>query len=664
MGRFSKEVRMASGLAIMAEIVRSALVPSPADAAANKEYFQDQFIPPVRNNLVVPLDQYGRPNFEKGGAFIGRVENDSEKLPVPSETEQQTSSRLYLIPQVEIDDSTWQQLQALVPESQRVSLLAQDSIAFSFTFEVAGLDTHPDAHLLFPHNPELAARIQALMDLVYQQNGTPGTYEISLLVDHQTDDGLIEGSPTLRMVNTSTLGSETFEPGTQLSIGEDGSYHWLEPGSFEIGGKLIDVQRVIVCPVSAISEFLESYGFDAPEDEDAALMVGVNASGKIVVVTTETQAIALEAMAMMQITSTTNVRAYPNASAEQVGQKQAGDVVILATEADVLRIMGDTIPSGLVHDPENNTVHVNDGQYDWYPEVSVNDQGKETISWFARLNEAAVFSIPTPDAPNSGLVLASYSQGTGLEAVAPPAPPETSELNALNTDWLEVARNNPEVLANIQLSPELEAALQDPNYLQLGYLNEQGEFVGIPIVFNPAGDGEKRELIATDRDIHAYYVIQTPRTRDVILNAIVPAIQDLFENHNSIPNVLPITPQIIVTHGAMEDRSGFLPVYNSNSFDVYREYDPETNVLHINVLTSNDYGMWSADVIGIMANAITQGFSADENTRSDSGWWTMVNPLSNRPDAGYAILATDNELLQAPQYSFEFQVELSQYGLE
>jgi len=656
MGRFSKEApRIISGAAVLAEIVRSALVPSPADAAANKEYFEDQLIPPVRNNLVVPMDQYRPPIFE----------NDSEQLLRRTETEQQTSSRLYLIPQVEIDNTTWEELQTLIPDGQRESLLAQDSIAFSFSFEVDGPETRPDARSLFPHNPELAARVQALIDLVYQQNGTPGVYEISVLVDHQTDDGSIQGSPTLRTtIPEATLGAETFTAGTQLSIGEDGSYHWLEPGTFEIDGKSVDVKRVIVCPVSAIAEFLESYGLDVPEDEDATLMVGVNASGKIVVVITETQAIALESMAMMQITSTTNVRAYPNASAEQIGQKQAGDVVILATEADVLRIMGDAVPDRLIRDPEKNTVYVNDGRYDWYPEVSVNDQGEETINWFARLNEAGVFAIPTPDAPNSGLVLASYSQNTGLEAVAPPAIPETSELNALNTDWLEVARNNPEVLANIQLSPELEAALQDPNYLQIGYLNEEGEFVGIPIVFNPAGDEEKRELIATDKDIHAYYVVQTPRTRDVVLNAIIPAIQDLFENYNSIPDALPITPQIIVTHGEMEDRSGFLPVNNSNSFQVYRKYDPETNVLHINVITSNDYGMWGADVVGILASAVTLGFSADENVQADSGWWNWVNQNTTNNNSGLMIMTSDNQLRRAPDYPLEFPVDLSLYDLE
>ena len=114
MGRFSKEApRIISGAAVLAEIVRSALVPSPADAAANKEYFEDQLIPPVRNNLVVPMDQYGLPIFE----------NDSEQLLRRTETEQQTSSRLYLIPRVEIDNTTWEELQTLIPDGQRESCL-------------------------------------------------------------------------------------------------------------------------------------------------------------------------------------------------------------------------------------------------------------------------------------------------------------------------------------------------------------------------------------------------------------------------------------------------------------------------------------------------------------------------------------------------------------
>ena len=565
--RGKERIAVVTATAIIAELLAGVLAPSRADAA-NEKYFKDQFMPPVKNNLVVPLDNEGRPIFEDEVSAKRNIYGETKEAPVPTETEQRTASRLYLIPQVEIDAATWSELQALIPENARERFLAQDSIAFSFSFEVGGPETRPDARSIFPNNPELATRVQALIDLVYQQNGTPGVYEISLLVDHQTDDGSIKGSPTLRTtLPEATLGAESFSAGTHLSISEGGSFHWLEPGEFDFGeGGIVDIQRVVVYPVSVVSGVLAQYGIEVPEDEDAAVMVGVDAFDRIAVVITESQAVRLEPLAQMEITTTTNVRSAPSASAEQVGQKQAGEVVTLATYDRVVAIMGGNVPEGLARDPDMNTAYVKDGQYVWYPELAQDDQGQATIHWIARLANTTVSATATPAAPDSGLVMASYSRESGdLEAVAPAAP-ESSGLTALNTSWIELARTNPEALRTMDLPPEFEAALASERYSQLGYLSEgeTGTFIPIPLALNPTEGPIRRATLQNRYNVEYYYLSNTPLTPGIYQNVVIPSLEAMYQQRLPELREMPQPPRGHQCHGSEHCLGGKLWLFRWN----------------------------------------------------------------------------------------------------
>lgn len=658
MRRRDKEgITVVTATAIIAEFLAGVIAPSRADAASNERYFKDQFMPPVKNNLVVPLDEEGRPVFEQSRVSKNNdEEGETGESPVPAETEQQASSRLYVIPQVEIDDATWTDLLSLIPEDQRERFLAQDSIAFSFSFEVGGPETRPDASSFFPNNPDLATHTQALIDLVYQQNGTPGVYEISLLVDHQTDDGSIKGSPTLRTtIPEVALGAETFSAGTHISISESGSFHWLEPGVFDFGdGSVIDIRRVVVSPVSAIAEVLAQYGIAVPEDEDAAVMVGVDALDRIAVVITESQAVRLEPLAQMEITTTTNVRSAPSTSAEQVGQKQAGDVVTLATYDRVVAIMGGNAPEGLARDPDMNTAYVNDGQYVWYPELAQNDQGQATIHWIARLSNTTISATATPTAPDSGLVMASYSRESGdLEAVAPVVP-ESSGMNALNTNWIELARTNPEALRTMDLPPEFEAALANERYFQLGYLSEgeTGTFIPIPLALNPTEGPIRRATLQNRYNVEYYYLSNTPLTPGIYENVVIPSLEAMYQQRLPELREMPQPPFYVVNFYDYDQRNSMpgRKVQTQGSVFISADYHADTNVMEVNIAWEATYGYSGIDVPSLVQSAIAGAMTGDKlSPIVDQYNWALAitNPMLGNESVGTRLFSDNNAIAEA-----------------
>ncbi len=309
---------------------------------------------------------------------------------------------------------------------------------------------------------------------------------------------------------------------------------------------------------------------------------------------------------------------------------------------------------------EGNTIQPADLNGDVAQEVVINGHGVFRVQIIP--NGPFSFYLPQED----GSMLLITTEAEFLAAVETPA--ESNTMTALNTNWLEVASTNPEALLEMQLAPELEAALQNPDYIQFGYIDEEGRFVGIPLVYNPGGDEERQEFIEERNGINGYFLVQTPRTREVILNVILPEIQALFENYNSIPDALTTPPQILVISGEMEDHSGFLPVYNKNGFAVYRNYNPDTNVLQLNVVFDDEFGMYGGDVMNILGQAITYGFSSDENLKRPVDiWGQTVNSITNNPGAGLSLLTTDADIsyLEAneSQFPMEFPVDYSDYSV-
>lgn len=668
MGRFSKEGRLVTGAAVLAEVVRSALAPSSADATANQQYFEDQLIPPQKNVQVVPLNDDGQPVFERGGEEIGKPENatasgfelaaiamageanllqNTNEVPALIETERQYQNQLYAIPQVQIDEITWQQLQQRIPEDEREEKLAQESITFSFSFEVeADPDTRPDARTLFPNNPELAAVAQHHIDAVYLQNGPAGVYELLLEVDHQTLNGIPRGAATLLLPENVILGQIEFEAGSQVSLDQNGQPHYLEPGVVytEEGEPLVDVDRVEVVPVSTVSDHLRHFPFtQLPEDPDTMIMVGLDTEDHIVVVITSSIPLRIYPLTEMTLTTNTNVRTLPSTSSETVTQRKAGDVLTLTTYEKVVAVMGTAVPEGLQHDLAMNTGFVDDGQYIWYPLLQVGANNQESIGWIARLNEAAIAPTGTPVAPDLGIVMASFSEEQ--PELSQPGAPENSELNALNTNWVEMAQSNPERLREYQLAPELELALQNPDYLQLGYLNEAGEFVGIPIVFNPLGDEEWQERLANNPHfpIRNYYLVMTEKTPEVITQIISPHIQTLYAD-SDIENLQSQPPQILITFNGVATGMDFIATTNLG--DVFRRYDPETNVLSIILKPDFNIGPWGGDILRFVERGISIAFTGEDRHPSNDNydWAEVVNPMIGEPEAGMCILDTDGEM--------------------